>query len=77
MPTIRRSANTSATGPHKGAVIHHHDQAITLHNFKTINTIASIPKKPMPPLEFVLLITSNLNVFVSGSSRTRTYKPFY
>jgi hypothetical protein len=37
-----------ATGPHSGAVIHHHDQAITPVSLRTRNTMNRTPTKPMP-----------------------------
>ena len=48
-------AAQNANPPHNGAVTHHHDQVITLHNFNVINTIASNPKNEMPP-DFVDLL---------------------
>ena len=46
----------SAKPPHNGAVTHHHDQVITLHNFNVINTIASNPKNEIPPPDVVFLL---------------------
>ena len=37
------------THPHKGDVTHHHDQPITLHNFKIMNDVPKIVgRNPMP-----------------------------
>lgn len=51
----------NAKGIHNGAVTHHHDHAITLHNFNTIKTIANKPQKLMPPPDDLLLINNILN----------------
>ena len=48
----------NAKGTHNGAVTHHHDHAITLHNFNTIKTMANNPQKLMPPPDDLLLITN-------------------
>lgn len=60
--TNRININTAATtnGTHNGAVTNHHDQAITLHNFNTIKTMANRPQKLMPPPELLLLLITNL-----------------
>ena len=49
-------AAQNANPPHNGAVTHHHDQVITLHNFNVINTIASNPKNEIPPPDVVFLL---------------------
>lgn len=49
-------AAQNANPPHNGAVTHHHDQVITLHNFNVINTIASNPMNEIPLLDVVFLL---------------------
>ena len=51
-----------AAGIHSGDKTHHQDQAITLHNFNTINAMARKPHKPIPPPddEELLLIYNNV-----------------
>lgn len=51
-----------AAGIQRGDRTHHQDQAITLHNFKTINAMARRPHKPTPPPddEELLLIYNNV-----------------
>lgn len=49
-------ANQKASPPHNGAVTHHHDQVMTLHNFNVMKTIASKPKKDMPVPDVVVLL---------------------
>lgn len=49
-------ATQKASPPHNGAVTHHHDQVMTLHNFNVMKTIASKPKKDMPVPDVVVLL---------------------
>lgn len=39
----------NASGAQSGAVTHHHDQVIALHNLRIKNTINSIPQNPILP----------------------------
>ena len=51
-----------------GDSTHSHDQEITPHNFSTINTIASSPAKPIPPLPAVVVVLLPSIIFLSGCS---------
>lgn len=42
--------NAIAAEIQSGANTHTHDQAITLHNFKTMNATVNRPHRPIPPL---------------------------
>jgi len=46
---------------HKGDNTHHQDQSIVPINFKTINTIARSPVKPMPDLAIVGLFSDMIS----------------
>jgi len=53
--------NLNPIPAHNGAVIHHHDQSMTEHSFKTRNAMKSIPsknvgKQPKLIRLFVLLV---------------------
>jgi len=49
------------TGIHNGAVTHHHDQSITLVNFRVKNNRNSIVPNPIPPEldDFAIIIYLN------------------
>ena len=55
--------NTMARPPHRGAVTHHHDQSMTLHNFSTMNAIPSSPKNPIPLLLLLLEDEFPMSIF--------------
>lgn len=48
--TMTNSTTANPIGAQSGAVIHHHDQLITLVNFNTRKVMNNRPKNPFPPI---------------------------
>lgn len=56
MSIIIANPTNKVTGIQVGAKTHHQDQAITLVNFRTINTIVKRGKEPMPVMWLLLFL---------------------